>query len=196
MGSFLNEIKKASESSKKTIHSRKEGYDELKSACEPYIQKYVDNVKKQLLEAARNQRPVYNISKFLGKERSHSPIFTAQISFLYCFNKYILDFQQKSMYAQCADTPDTGYLTHSPDLLIYFISEINRRLNAEGIIPFYWKKTGRTWEHMRKAIPISYPTSEQRDSIFENYKKYIDKKTSVEESYVYGVSLSFKVDAE
>ena len=192
MGSFLDEIKKASESSKKTIHSRKEGYDELKSTCEPYIQEYIDSVKKQLLEAAQNQRPVYNISKFLGKERSHSPIFTAHISFLYCFDKYILGFQQKSMFAQCADTPETGYLTHSPDLLIYFISEINRRLNAEGIIPFYWKKTGRTWENMRKAIPISYPTSEQRDSIFENYKKYMDNN----KSYAYGVFLSFKVDAE
>ena len=196
MGNFLDEIKKASElSTKETTYSRKQGLNELKPACEPYIQDIVSDVKRRLLESARKGSPSHSISKILGKEFSHSPIFTAHVSFLYRFNKYIMAFQKEQMYAQCSDFLEDGYCTHSPDLLIYFISEINRRLKVEGIDSFYWEKTGRYWESMRKAIPTSYPTKKQRDYIIEEYEKYI-KKTCMRVSYVGSLSFDFKVDAK
>ncbi|MBR4361750.1 MAG: hypothetical protein IKP42_03285 [Ruminococcus sp.] len=203
MGSFLDTIKKVeNQYGDGVLVGEYEQLEETKPACEEFICKHVEEVKNQLLKNAESQFKVYNEKTILGKKIKTSPIYAASLFFNCCYEPYYAHFEESSYSEPYSDYPTGCYSTHSPEMVNYFISEICRRLSAEGITPFEWKKSGKQYSGDKKHVSTSYPNTEQKDRIKTTYKemhKAIKKKEFVKvknKQFHFNISMAFMVEAD
>ncbi len=157
------------------------------------------------MKAAESHNVSYEISYFLGKERQHKPSYIARIHIAYSFNCYYADFIPATINSSgFADKvcEQPGFITHSPDLLIYLAQQINRLAINEGLQPFdiIPSKKISKYKTYYKWTNTSYPTPTEINEInckykreYSNYKKGDSYKHIENEGVIH---LFFRVDAK
>lgn len=197
MSDFISELRNVENKSQKKFCPRKEKFDELKSICDEFAEKYVEDVKRQLLDKVSSHNKSYDVDVLFGKKMEHNPIYEVNISFAFTFDCFSPDFKKADIYFPYNDFGTPGFITHSPDLIIYLIKEISQRLIQNGIVPFYWKTKRHSYKkHVQKT---NYPTSEHFERINDLYKEMSAaakrNDTRTWDHWKSMILMSFKVDA-